>query len=281
MSGLKARVLSAAEVLLARHRSRLSGAYVDHAAAVAAGHRSGGYEDTAITRLVVDRTVRFAQERSAAHVAADEVRMLMYGAIHAAAQAAPDTLRVLDFGGAAGAHFHLARRWLPHRAMRWCVVETAAMGAAANAAGAARDGLEFHTTLDSALARIGRPHLVYANNALQYASDPLRTLRDLLGCEAQITCISKLAVAGIKATLFTRQESWLSENGPGAAPTGLADARVSYPLGILPRDEVRELIERSAELQLHFVHSNKLFHRDCGLIEYHAFVLRGRSQQES
>ena len=98
-------------------------------------------------------------------------------------------LRVLDFGGAAGAHYFdgalaRARRVAPV-APRWHVCETAPMAASAQAVLGGEE-LSFHYSL-GALEGM-RYDLIYASGSLQYVPDARRTWTGSRSCHTAGWC---------------------------------------------------------------------------------------------
>jgi putative methyltransferase (TIGR04325 family) len=269
---MKSRLRMAARVAVARYRSRLSGSFTNHDSALNDCAQSG-YANSNIVDVVSEKTRRMVAclQKGEGSIGTDEAAFILYGALQAAARGR-NRVCVLDHGGAFGIHYYRARRWLPSDLpLGWAVVETQPMVAAANAN--PRPGeLTFHASLNLALAEIGEPDLVYSSNAIQYMPNPMVTLGELLAPGSRIVCLSKLVMADIDRVIYTRQQSWLSENGPGPVMPGFEDAKVAYPLAILPRNATRELMRSRYDLLLHYVHPNVLHHADCGLVEYHSFI---------
>ena len=259
-------------VALARRRSRVTGTYQDHYDAQRACDGEG-YESAALIEVVLKKTMIYAQmlEQKRTFLTVDETGLVLNNAL---ARALGDriNLSVLDFGGACGAHFYLARRMLGSKvALAWSVVETAAMVAAARSCHAP-DELSFHETIESALRRLGTPDLVYANNSIQYSPTPMAALSDLLLVGSGHLCLSKMAIANLDSVGFTRQASKLSENGPGQRMSGNSDQLLYYPLALLPASVVQRKLINDCPTGLWYVHPKPLYHPSVGLVEYHSFL---------
>jgi putative methyltransferase (TIGR04325 family) len=275
---IRTLIANAASVAVAKHHSRFRGEYSNFEAALRAC-KDEGYENSRILSIVAERTrILSLGVGNRMSPNADDARLILFGAIEAASR--EKNLSVIDFGGACGAHFYIAKKLfsLP-LSTRWCVVETETMAHAGRTIATASE-LSFATNLDNAMRAVGMPSLIYTNNAVQYSPEPLRTVDQLIDSATNTVCISKIALAKVDRVLYTCQESRLHDNGPGPVPEGIEDATVAYPFGILPRNEVLDRIRASGELQIHYVHPVQLFHPSCGLIEYHSFVLNRRSAEQ-
>lgn len=132
--------------------------------------------------------------------------------------------RVLDFGGAAGLHYLVARRAFPQRRFRWAVIETPVMCIAA--AALAAEDLRFFPTVSAAQAWLGGVDLVHSVSALQYTAAPEHSLAELVAIAAPLMLWAKLALGETRAALA--QHSRLSDNGPGPLPADLVDGMVAY-----------------------------------------------------
>lgn len=192
-----------------------------------------GYQDARIVDVVLEKTRRYAERLARG----EDPGVVTPAAVHSAMAAlssasADDGLAVLDFGGACGAHYFLARRLAPPGLrIRWVVVETPAM--AARAAALAREELSFTDSLDAAVARLGRVDLVHTSGTLQATDDPRAWLRRLVGIGARRMLIARLGLNEGDDDVVTVHRSTLGMNGVGPLPEGFVDAEVRYPFTFL------------------------------------------------
>jgi putative methyltransferase (TIGR04325 family) len=140
----------------------------------------------------------------------------------------PPRPRVLDCGGACGAHYFQATAWTS-RVYDWWIVETPAM--VARARPLETDRLHFVTDL----AAVEQPDLVFASGCVQYAPDALALLHRILQTGAPRIVLCRWPLSDGSTPLRQTQRSRLSENGPGLLPPGVRDAWVSLEVWILPR----------------------------------------------
>jgi putative methyltransferase (TIGR04325 family) len=211
-----------------------------------------GYESRSLTEVVVKKNLRLRREMHAAeaagqgaHLDLSAVRTLVALGLCKRGR----TLNVLDFGGGAGTHYLIARAALgPEVSLRWNVVESSEMVHAANVMA---DGqLRFYDDLEPAREDLGQIDLVLASSALQYVRDPFDTLRRLTTLGARSIFITRTPFSADEGTHFFRQESLLSDNGPGPLPQGQADAKVHYPLTLVPRSRVERALSDSYAIRL-------------------------------
>lgn len=138
---------------------------------------------------------------------------------------------VLDFGGACGIHYKLARCEAP--AIRWAVVETPAM--VRQASQLATSNLRFFETVSAAAAWLGAVDLVHSSGALQYTPAPLNVVRELASVGAARIHWKRLFLS--EEPISERQRSMLIENGPSFR---FSTKAVVYERKSLSRSEFQE-----------------------------------------
>jgi putative methyltransferase (TIGR04325 family) len=183
---------------------------------------SQGYDDTVLVDVIVRKTAALRDGRRIDDVVAGEALLPTIAGIAAAGN--DTSLNVLDFGGAAGLHYFVAKEAFPQRDFRWAIVETPAM--TSQAAGFADDHLRFFTSIDEAAHWLGNIAFVHCVSALQYVPEPEATLSHLLALRAPTMFWAKLMLAE-KREHFT-QRSRLRDNGPGPIPADIADREIGY-----------------------------------------------------
>lgn len=160
-----------------------------------------------------------------------------------------DTIKVLDVGGACGAHYFAARPFLPAEAkVRWIVVETPGM--VAKGAELQNDELQFSDNLDNARRDLGVPHLVHSSGTLPFVSRPYEMLQSLLALDARAILLTRLFLTAQNQDSFTVHHSRLRENGPGPLPAGLPDGECRVPCTYLRHDAVETLVRERYEILL-------------------------------
>jgi putative methyltransferase (TIGR04325 family) len=227
--------------------------YATYEAAVAdcAGH---GYEDRDLVAVVRHKTQAYRNALGSALLSPANAYSLC--ALLASIQS-PE-IRVLDFGGACGAHYFLARAVLPRSySLRWIVVETPAMAEAGTSLATAE--LTFSSDLRHAAESLGRVDLLHTSGTLQCVSDPRRFLDQLLALRATQILFNRLALCQGPQDIVVVQESRLSENGPGPMPSGLPDRTTRYPCTFLQESALYDALRQNYEVILTFEDSGGVF----------------------
>jgi putative methyltransferase (TIGR04325 family) len=150
---------------------------------------------------------------------------------YAAALESDRPLRVLDFGGACGFHYLIARAAIPDLPLRWAVVETPMM--AERAAALATDDLRFFSNAAAAASWLGGIDLLHSSGTLQYLPEPAATIREVCGLGASM-------IAWLRIFVSENTERWpqtarLVDHGPGPCPPGFVDREIIHPITELAR----------------------------------------------
>jgi putative methyltransferase (TIGR04325 family) len=176
-----------------------------------------GYDDSAIAQLVAEKTRRYAAALEAGVATVDPTGV-------AVAFAVRDASTVLDFGGATGAHYEIAR-YVLGRDFRWTVVETPAMIAAATPT----DRLRFQSEI------AGSPDAVISSGTLMFVPDPDASLNQLLALKARHVLLARLLFGEPRIVIHRAR---LSDHGYGPMPEGWPDHETSTPMAWLDREHV-------------------------------------------
>jgi putative methyltransferase (TIGR04325 family) len=192
---------------------------------------SDGYDSGLICDVVYEKTVRFRESLLATqHLDLEAARTVIFLASTSFSPLEP--LNVLDFGGACGAHFWIARTVQPGRPFDWRVVETSAM--VERASRQFEVGLNFHCSIASATTNHWIPDVVFASSSIQYVSDTEYTLGAIFGLGAKQVFITRTPWSDFSKPIVVVQRSALSANGPGPLPQRFHDQAVEYPLTLFP-----------------------------------------------
>jgi putative methyltransferase (TIGR04325 family) len=167
------RNLRAGRLRLRDESISFAGDYASFEDALAA---SGTTADTNYQQHEIDvHTVARTREALEEQVPMSAFSMKLLAALqHIALEDDPDSLRVIDFGGAMGIHYFEVRRYLS-LPVNWHVVELARTARRGNEI-FANDELRFHDSLKDVG---GSGDVVLASGSLQYTSDPCRSLSSL------------------------------------------------------------------------------------------------------
>lgn len=219
--------------VLARVRSLVGRAappmaeYVSYESANAAC--ADGYAAPDIAGLVAAKTTVLREELAAGRARLSDGDMRVMSALGCVGDRG---MRVLDFGGGAGAHFWIAASLTdPAAIARWAVVETPNLVSAATSSD---DRLSFHTAVEDAAATLGTVDLVFASGVIPYVPDPVATLTMLAGLGARVVFLTRTPLSPDGDDHVLVHTTDLSTHGPGAVPTPERDRPVSCPVTLQP-----------------------------------------------
>jgi len=163
-------------------------------------------------------------------------------------------LKVIDFGGACGAHYFQLRPFLPLDVqLEWVVVETSTMVSKAKAF--ETDELQFCNSLSEASEKLQTVDFVHSSGALQYVPDPQRTVLEFISCNPAYIFLNRLALS-YEETLITIQESLLSTNGPGPLLNHVDDRLCRYLVTYFPKRKLDEMLTQNYRLVFSFAETN-------------------------
>lgn len=164
--------------------------------------------------------------------------------------------KVIDFGGACGAHYFQIRPFLPKDIqLDWVVVETPAM--VEKAGSFETSELHFAASMREAQERLQDVDLLHSSGTLQYVPDPQMTLREFIACQPAAIFLNRLVLSASSGMIMV-QESRLSANGPGPLPQGIKDRLCRYPVTYYPKQLLEDLISQSHQIKLRFADTKTL-----------------------
>ena len=197
-----------------------------------------GYENREVVEVVTQKTLCYRNDLKRAAFPASINATNAYSLVAlllSVSQA--KSINVLDFGGAAGAHYFLARSILPESTeLNWVVVETPAMAQRAGVLLGNRE-LRFSADLKEARRWLGQVDLLHTSGTLQCVPDPYEQFQQLVNIQAQYMLLNRLGLTRGDYDVITIHKSQLSWNGPGPLPAGMRDREISYPF-TFPRESI-------------------------------------------
>lgn len=211
-----------------------------------------GYEDDGLVRVVFEKT-RLLK----VHMLSGEMPLSEYGTQSLLAVLMTwhqigdrDRLRVIDFGGACGAHYFQIRPFLPRDVrLDWVVIETPAMVKKARSIEA--DELHFAASMREAKERLAQVDLLHSSGTLQYVSDLQAALKSLLDSRPAFIFMNRLVLSA-SDSLISVQESMLGANGPGPLPDGIQDRVCKYPVTYFSEEKLEQALSQNYQFKLRF-----------------------------
>lgn len=175
-------------------------------------------------------------------------------------------LHVIDFGGACGMHYFMARAYFGERIrLRWHVVETATM--VKQCADLQSEELQFHESIEAAREACPEADIMFTSSTTVYTPDPLEFMRRLIESGARLLYVTRQGLLDDNRTVITAQERKISK-GVRPMPPGMEDSIVRYPVTWVPRTKFEALIEEHYKIELRVREEEMLFKLDGA--EYYA-----------
>ena len=207
--------------------------------------QNDGYENIDLVKVVVHKNLAY-QKNIQANAIFDlgTLRTL----IPLGLSKTTDALNVLDFGGGGGYHFTIASKALgKDTKLKWNVVETTAM--VNEAKDIANNNLKFFDSIAEASKDLGNIDLIFTSSALQYCSNPMAFLKQLIDVSAKYIYITRTPFSNSNHTIITTQESRLSANGPGPLSNKYKDRTIKYPITYASRQAIEKILSEKYEIR--------------------------------
>ncbi len=187
------------------------------------------YEERELIEVILKKTKRFSENlKSEAIPISETAAYSLLSAINPIIESQSNGIRVLDFGGACGAHYFQFRSLLAgDLKLNWVVVETPTMVKFAKEL--ETEELSFFDNFTDAIHKLGQVDLLHTSGTLQCVDNPHNYLAELLNCNAKWLIFNRLGLNKIDRDVITIHSSKLSWNGIGELPEGYTDRWIKYP----------------------------------------------------
>jgi putative methyltransferase (TIGR04325 family) len=210
------------------------------------------YEENELLEVIFKKTKRFAEELKSGIVPVWETSAYsIIGLINPIVESKKDTITVLDFAGACGAHYFHVRSLLSKEIkLKWVVVETNSMINYAKEL--ENEELTFCDNFSDAKNKLGEIDLLHASSALQCVDNPDKYLNELLKCEAKWLLLNRLGFNKIDRDVVTIHASKLSWNGIGELPEGYTDRWIKYPFIFISENKFLNALKKTYKVVARF-----------------------------
>lgn len=194
------------------------------------------YEAEELINVIFKKTKKLAQEIefnntiNISHVTANSLVAFIYPLTIQFPK--ERVIKIIDFGGACGAHYFQIRAFLKKEIkLLWMVVETPAMVKFAKSL--ENEELKFTISLTEAKKQLGDVDLVHSSGTLQCVDNSFKYLNELIGLNAKWLFFGRLGLNKKDRDVITIHTSKLSWNGVGELPAGHEDKWIKYPFTFL------------------------------------------------
>ena len=198
-----------------------------------------GYENEALVKVIVAKGKRFA-ESVARNKKLDLMSLRTFVGLSSTLNGKKFT--VIDFGGAAGTHFFIAKSILSKNILiDWRIVKTTAMVNEAKKQGLETAELKFFDSTESATSNV-EIDLIFASGSVHCTPNHYDFLKSLASIKAKTLMITRTPITDSPTVIL--QRSSLRSNGVGEIPSdlGVTDKVISYPATMMDRDKVEDIL---------------------------------------
>ena len=237
----------------------------------AAERASTGYDDEAIASIVSEKTAILKRELTQASYQLAPIPMQNLVALSLAARG-KQSLSVVEFGGACGAAFLEADRFLPGLVGSWTIIETRSMTHKGRSL-FETERLRFYSDLND--TEIDRADLLIMSGSLQFTDDPVALVRTMIERFLPGAIYVSRTPLADGPTMFTRYSAKISDHGPGQAPVP-TDAVRSVPMTFASEEEFYSIVHDGYEIEARFPDWGPPYPQVRRPIRDHAFLARQR-----
>lgn len=211
-----------------------------------AEQKSSGYNNQAISKIVGMKTEIFKAELKAG-CAVDYADLRILGSLVSLSN--QEKITIIDFGGACGSHYFIARKLIPNSVeLDWRVVELPNMVKQGKLVNNDTPELRFFTDLSNAFSETEKIDLVLASSSIHYCPEPYHVVEKLMEIKPEVLHICRTACS--KDTVVLLQRSRLHDQGIGVASmdTKIPNTYIKYPVTILSKSKLEDILRTSYQI---------------------------------
>lgn len=147
------------------------------------------------------------------------------------------TIRVLDFGGAFGTHYFIAKKYFPLVSFDWNIIELPEVVKTGKAL--ENSELKFIDIKNNYENPIGEFDLVITSCTLQHMPDPEKTLHFLSQHKAPYLALLRLGVNTTVKNLWIIHKAQFKDCGPGALPLNYQNGLAAFPFCLMGKEKLK------------------------------------------
>lgn len=230
------------------------------------------YEDKYLINIIIQKTQYYSRIiNSEVFENPNNDFVLLLKCIENYLNAKGEIINIIDFGGGAGKHYYDVKKYFSNNnaLINWNIIETEAM--CKENKPYENNEMRFFPTIKESMCNNQNIHLVYSNSAVQYIEYPYDTLQNLVNMNANEIIISRIPITKGEE-IIAKQYSKYKINGPYAKDVKLKRGYAEYPITILNRAKIEEIMKRKYNLKLIFNEKNKYI---CNWHTYDVFSWYG------
>lgn len=142
-------------------------------------------------------------------------------------------IRVLDLGGAFGAHYFFIKNFFPHITFDWVIIETSAIAKKGHELN--EKNLTFVDFENMNKDQFKNFDLILTSATLQHVPNPTDTIEFLLSLNAPWLVFLRASFCADPDHFWVIHKSWYSDSGPGPKPEGMKDGLSEFPFALISK----------------------------------------------
>jgi putative methyltransferase (TIGR04325 family) len=228
------------------------------------------YDDSTIAEIVVQKSIIFRDKLFDKKSIQHSYLRSIIATVMAAISNNSNVINVLDFGGAGGIHYYIAKLAMGNSIqINWHIIETKAM---VNAGRKIEDvQLKYFDSIESAQLEGHQYDLVFSSSALQYCPNQNEILEKLISLQAKHLFITRTPFSDNIISSSFIQYSKLSANGPGPLPLGYHDQIISYPVYFFNKQQFESKFKDKYALRFKIEEELNLFNVGSESVNYYGY----------
>lgn len=231
-----------------------------------------GYQDDALCQSIVNKTIKFRDFVSNSEILSGDIQLMRV--LLAISLVNSHKLKVIDFGGASGYHYFLAKKFFNNQlSFDWRVVETPKLATLSRQI--QTNELQFFDELEDACKDSFKPDLVFSSGALQFIPKLDKLLSDLSNLQAKIYYITRIPVADIDKSIITMQLSKMWHNGPSVpGRVGKDNSVIKYPVSLFSRKEIQLMFGKYFRIDAEFFEESASYRLENLVFDMYGYLLK-------
>ncbi|MGD9592061.1 MAG: methyltransferase, TIGR04325 family [Candidatus Berkiella sp.] len=199
-----------------------------------------GYDDIELIEAIFKKAVNFIDAlKTATSVTLDAHHLFLLSVI---SMLDKNNLKILDFGGAFGTHYYIAKKFLKHIHFDWTVVElpeVIKLGKPLQ-----NEELSFFDLQGDFSQPLGDFDLVLTSATLQHMPSPLKTLSFLTLQNAPYIALMRLGITPEREDLWTLHKAHFRDCGPGKPLSACPDKVAAFTFCMMSTQNVDEALKQ-------------------------------------
>lgn len=205
--------------------------------------KTDGYASDRIADIVYEKTIFYRDNLNQNQIKTLSAREIFL--IASIAKMNIQRIKVLDFGGALGAHYFFAKHFFPDITFEWVIIEMPTM--VNKGLSLDEPNLYFKTFEQIKEEKQSDFDLVLTSATLQHLPEPIEGLKFLIDIQAPWLLFLRCGFALDSNQFWVIHRARYADNGPGTKVIEYGDEMVDFPFALISKTEFENVISQKYE----------------------------------